>query len=208
MLVTPTRKTHPPAGCPTWQMDSGGGQETGLAGALVVCPQGHHPGDALRRHYKQTGSGPQKGLKYFTIQQKFLEQSGSASVSSIWSYDQVSPICGHARMSHGQVKNQTSKIKDSEGRVRSAFGGGFRFRRTKERPQSSFAPAGLWDRIGYRYPPLKRWAIVDRPCGADGPTQEDWSAVHARRAIESSCNTCGMVIDPSGCRPSPEGDRE
>ncbi len=58
--------------------------------------------------------------------------------------------------------------------------------RQKSAPQSSFAPAGLWDVMGYRYPPLKRWAIVDRPCGADGPTQEDWGAVQARGAIENS----------------------
>ncbi len=58
--------------------------------------------------------------------------------------------------------------------------------RPKSAPRSSVAPAGLWDRIGYWHPPLKRWAIVDRPCGADGLTQEDWGAVEARRATENS----------------------
>ena len=44
----------------------------------------------------------------------------------------------------------------------------------------SVAPAGLWSRVGYRYPPLKRWAIVGRPCGAAAP------AVIAREADEGT----------------------
>ena len=45
--------------------------------------------------------------------------------------------------------------------------------RTHPRCLSSVAPAGLADITGYRYPPLKRWAIVGRPTGCMGPTQEN-----------------------------------
>ncbi len=40
------------------------------------------------------------------IHQRFLKQSGSTSVSIIWSDDQVSPIRRRARKGHGQVKNR------------------------------------------------------------------------------------------------------
>jgi hypothetical protein len=79
--------------------------------------------------------------------------------------------------------------------VRWVFGGGFRPHPMEGRPPvacflsprtqmivlwrgneaDSFRPAtsshlgaGLADIIRYRYPPSKRWAIVDRPCGAGG----------------------------------------
>ena len=40
--------------------------------------------------------------------------------------------------------------------------------RTPPRCPFSVVPTGLWETMTYPYPPLKRWAIADRPCGADG----------------------------------------
>ncbi len=43
----------------------------------------------------------------------------------------------------------------------------------------SFATPGAWRCLGSRYPPLKRWARIGRPCGTCGAAQ-------ARRAEEDS----------------------
>ena len=69
--------------------------------------------------------------------------------------------------------------------------------------------AGLWERMTYPYPPLKRWAIVGWPCGADaadarGLGRQPKST--GRQTHVAKKNRIHTFL--RGGNPSPEDDRQ